>query len=136
MNISTYISNQPVERQALLQQMHETIIAADKTVTAKVAPMMGKDMIIYSADVFKYGLSSMKNYMSLHVMAIYGSPNLFTKYKALFPNANFQKGCINFKNAAEMPLEIVVAMIKDCAPFDLLKIREEYLKNKKAKNRK
>jgi hypothetical protein len=32
-------------------------------------PMMGKEMIVYSArGIFKYGLSSMKNYMSLHVM--------------------------------------------------------------------
>jgi len=56
-------------------------------------------MIVYNAPgIFKYGLSSVKNYMSLHVLPIYGSASLHSKYKALLLNANFQKGCINFKN--------------------------------------
>ena len=131
MSISAFISKQPLERQELLSQLHEIIIQKDKTVTAVIAPMMGKEMIIYNAPgFFKYGLSSVKDYMSLHVLPIYGSKTLYEKYKGLLKEANFQKGCINFKNKDEMPLNIVKDLIADCSKIDLLAIRERQLKSK------
>ena len=134
MSISEFISAQPKERQELLSQLHEIIIQKDKTVTAVIAPMMGKEMIIYNAPgTFKYGLSSVKNYMSLHVLPMYGSTVLYEKYKALLKEANFQKGCINFKNKDEMPLKIVKDLIADCSKIDLRALRENYLKSKSKK---
>jgi len=128
MTAKEFISKQPLERQGLLTGIHESIVESDKTVKVIVEPMMGKEMIVYKAPgIFKYGLSSVKNYMSLHVMPIYGSPALHSKYKELLPAASFQKGCINFKNEKEMPLEIVKQLIEDCSKIDLLKIREEYM---------
>jgi hypothetical protein len=91
--------------------------------------MMGKDMIIYNAPgTFKYGLASVKNYMSLHVLPMYGYPVIYEKYKAQLKDASFQKGCINFNNAAEMPLKIVKELITDCAKIDLRALRDEQLK--------
>jgi hypothetical protein len=134
MLISEFISNQPEERQKLLSQLHEIIIQKDKTVTPVIAPMMGKVMIIYNAPgSFKYGLSSVKNYMSLHVLPMYGSTILYNKYKVLLKEANFQKGCINFKNKDEMPLKIVKDLIADCSKIDLRALRENYLKSKSKK---
>lgn len=131
MSISEFIAAQPEERQQLMSQLHEMIIQTDKTVTAVIAPMMGKEMIIYNAPgTFKYGLASVKNYMSLHVLPMYGSPVLYEKYKALLKEASFQKGCINFKSKEEMPLKIVKDLIADCSKIDLRAIREEYLKSK------
>ena len=95
--------------------------------------MMGKEMIVYKANnSMKYALSSVSKHISLHLLPMYGSPTLWAKYRALLPKAAFQKGCINFKTADEMPMEIVTQLIADCAPIDLLKIREEYLQKKKA----
>ncbi len=132
MTIDLYISGQPADRQELLKALHQVIVQNDKTVTASVGPMMSKEMILYHAPgTFKYGLASVKNYMSLHVLPIYGSAPLYEKYKKLLPRAAFQKGCINFTSADEMPLDIVKALISDCAPIDLRKIREDYLKAKK-----
>lgn len=134
MSISEFILSQPEERQELLSQLHEIIIQKDKTVTPVIAPMMGKEMIIYNAPgIFKYGLASVKNYMSLHVLPMYGSPIMYEKYKGLLKDANFQKGCINFKNKDEMPLQIVGNLIADCSNIDLLAIREKYLKSKSKK---
>ncbi len=134
MTIPEFIANQPEERQALLSQLHEIIIQKDKTVTPVIAPMMGKDMIIYNAPgTFKYGLSSVKKYMSLHVLPMYGSPVIYEKYKALLKEARFQKGCINFSNKDEMPLKIVKELIAECAKIDLRALREEYLKSKSKK---
>jgi len=80
----------------------------------------------------KYGLSSVKHYISLHIMPIHGSKTLHSKYRTLLPLANFQKGCINFNNDKEMPIEIVRDLIIDCSTFNLSKMKEEFLKSKKA----
>ncbi|MFZ1799472.1 MAG: DUF1801 domain-containing protein [Chitinophagaceae bacterium] len=134
MIIQAYISAQPEERQELLSRLHEIIIQKDKTVTPVIAPMMGKEMIIYNAPgTFKYGLDSVKKYMSLHVLPMYGSPVIYDKYKGLLKNASFQKGCINFTNKDEMPLAIVKDLIAECSKIDLRALREEYLKSKSKK---
>lgn len=134
--ITNYIASQPAERQAILTKIHAIICKEDTTVTAAIEPMMGKEMIIYkSRGMMKYGLSSVKNYMSLHALPVYGSPTLHQKYEALLPEATFQKGCINFSSAEEMPEKIVRQLIADCSKIDLVKIREEYLKSKKAKKK-
>lgn len=134
MTIPEFISSQPADRQQLLSQLHEIIIQNDTTVTPVIAPMMGKDMIIYNAPgTFKYGLASVKNYMSLHVLPMYGSTVIYEKYKALLKDASFQKGCINFKNKEEMPLPIVKKLIVDCSKIDLRAIREKYLASKSKK---
>jgi hypothetical protein len=133
MEIEVYIGSQPADRQKILSNIHKAIIENDKSVIAKVELMMGKEMIVYKGmGVMKYGLASVKNYISLHLMPVYGSITLHSKYKTLLPFANFQKGCINFNNENEMPIEIVRELIIDCSSFDLTKIREEYLKAKKA----
>jgi hypothetical protein len=131
MTIPEFIFIQPEDRQQLLLQLHEIIIQNDTTVTPVIAPMMGKDMIIYNAPgTFKYGLASVKNYMSLHVLPMYGSTVIYDKYKILLKDASFQKGCINFKNKEEMPLSIVKKLIVDCSKIDLLALREKYLASK------
>jgi hypothetical protein len=132
MEIDAYITSQPEDRQKILSNIHRAIIENDKNVIASVELMMGKEMVVYKGKgVMKYGLASVKNYISLHVMPIYGSITLHSKYKRLLPLANFQKGCINFKNENEMPIDIVGELIIDCSSFDLIKMREEYLKSKK-----
>ena len=134
MTIEAFIAKQLPERQDILTKINAIIIKDDTTITATIAPMMGKEMIIYNAPgTFKYGLSSMKQYMSLHVLPMYGSEKIYAKYKALLPKAAFQKGCINFKNEEELPIKIVSQLIKDCAKIDLRAIREAYLKAKKNK---
>jgi hypothetical protein len=134
MKIADYISRQPESRQSILAGIHQIITENDKNVIPEIGSMMGKEMIIYRERTqMKYGLASVKNYMSLHVMPIYGSPKLFAKYRALLPKAVFQKGCINFNNGVEMPLDIVKELIKDCAKADLLRMKETYIKTRKNK---
>ena len=134
--VKDYISNQPTERQRVLNDIHSIIVQEDKTVVPVVEPMMGKEMIIYKdRGSMKYALSSVKNYMSLHVLPIYGSTTLSAKYKALLPEGNFQKGCINFNTVEEMPLNVVRQLFADCSPIDLVKIREDYLLQKKLKGK-
>lgn len=133
MEIEVYITRQPADRQTILSNIHTTIIQNDKSVIAEVGSMMGNEMIVYKVKgVMKYGLASVKHYISLHIMPIYGSKTLHSKYRKLLPLANFQKGCINFNNENQMPTKIVRELIIDCSSFDLAKMREEYLKSKKS----
>jgi hypothetical protein len=136
LKVERYIATQPPDRQRILTDIHLIIIQEDQTVVPVVEPMMGKEMIVYKGKgLMKYGLAGVKNYMSLHVLPIYGSKTLFNKYKALLPKANFQKGCINFDTPEKMPLDTVRQLFADCSKIDLLKIREDYLKQKKLKGK-
>jgi hypothetical protein len=129
-----YISKQQEDRRGILSGIHAIIMREDNTVKPEIGAIMAKEMILYKEKAyFKYGLSSVKNYMSLHVMPIYGSTALHKKYKALLPKADFQKGCINFRNAAEMPLDIVRSLFADCTKVSiaaLLEARNRKLKSK------
>jgi len=137
MDIKEYISKQPLERQNILTRINKTILDADKTVKGEVSTMMGKEMIVYKGKgLMKYGLASGKNYMSLHLLPIYGSAELHSKYKSLLKRANFQKGCINFDTEEKMPADIVKKLIEDCYSIDLLKIREDYYRLKNIKSKK
>lgn len=66
---------------------------------------------------------------------MYGSPVLFNKFKEMLPGASFQKGCINFSTAEQMPLDKIKQLFTECSKIDLAKMREEYLKQKKQKGK-
>ena len=132
MTTTEYINRQELSRRQVLTGMHESIIKNDPSVTASIGTMMGKEMILYhDRGFFKYGLASVKDYMSLHCLPMYMNAPLHAKYQALLPDASFQKGCINFKTETHMPLDVTNQLIADCAPIDLIAIREKYLKEKK-----
>lgn len=135
MTIAEHLDKQEPSRQPLLNALHDIILANDASVTAVVGSMMGKEMILYNYGTFKYGLASVKDYMSLHCLPMYMNAPMHAKYQALLPNASFQKGCINFKNGNEMPLDIATQLISDCAKIDLLALREKYLAGKKKKKK-
>ena len=135
--IQDFIRRQPEDRQKLMTALHEAILKNDSTVNAVIEPMMGKEMIIYKGKkMMKYGLASMKEYMSLHALPIYMNSILHTKYQSLLDKASFQKGCINFTSAEQIPMTVVKQFITECSAIDLEKIREEQLKNKKAAKKK
>src|ERR1700741_1270197 len=134
--IQDYIARQPEERQKTLADMHKTILRNDPTVSPVIEPMMGKEMIIYKGKkMMKYGLASVKQYMSLHALPMYMHPTLHGKYQHLLDKASFQKGCINFTSGDQMPLTTVAKFIAECSVIDLEKMREEQLKGKKAKKK-
>ena len=134
--IKNYIQSQPLDWQPILSEIHEIILEKDKSVISEISPMMGKDMMMYkNKGMMKYALAGVKKHMSFHALPIYVSKTLFDKYKPLFDKAIFQKGCINFSSSEQMPLELVQQFILDCAEIDLVKIRENQLKAKKAKTK-
>jgi Domain of unknown function (DU1801) len=129
MTITQYLSGQEPERKTLLTSIHEIILKTNKKVTAEIGPMMRTEMIQYKINnYFVYALANQKNYMSLHAMPIYMNKPLHEKYSKLLKKAKFQKGCINFKNAEEMPLDIAEQLLADCAKIDWVAIMKKYKK--------
>jgi hypothetical protein len=115
-----FLASLPADRQELMKTLHETIIANDPKVTFAITPMMGKEMIMYEEGGYmKYALASVKSHMSLHCMPIYMNTAFHAKYTQLLPAAKFQKGCINFTDAAAMPVAIVSALIADCSLINI-----------------
>ncbi len=118
---------QEPERKELLTAIHEIILKTNKKVTAEVAPMMGKEMIQYKVNkYFIYGLGSVKNHMSLHVLPMYGHKPLHEKFTKLLKKAKVQKGCINFKNIEEMPLDMAELLLTDCAKIDMEALMKKF----------
>lgn len=132
MTVSEYISSIPADRQALLTTLHDLIMANGLGVKPVIKPMMGKEMILYEdRSYMKYGLASTQKYMSLHCMPIYMNPLLHAKYEKLLPAAKFQKGCVNFTDAAAMPLAIVAALITECSAINIAEMLENRKRGKK-----
>lgn len=120
-----YLDSLPPERREVIAKLREYILKADPLVKEVVGSMMGKEMLIYlQGDTMKYALSSVKNYMSLHSMVMYGSSIRFgggglrEKFEKLMPKAAFQKGCVNFKNAVELPLDVAKKFIAEMATVE------------------
>jgi hypothetical protein len=131
MSITEFISSAPAERQVLLTALHDTIIANDPSVTPVVKPMMGKDMILYEERCYmKYGLASAKQHMSLHCLPMYMNPALYQQFQELLPDAQFQKGCINFKNEAELAAAILAKVIAECSSVNIAEVLENRKKKK------
>ncbi len=129
MTMSDFLLEQDSPRRGILSAIHRIITETDRQVKPEVGPMLGNEMIIYKqSGVFKYGLSSPKSHMSLHLMPMYGSPAIRSKYSKLLKRAKFQKGCINFKKEDEMPVGTVKDLIRDCAAVDYSSAIERYKK--------
>jgi len=126
MSISEFISGAPEERQGVLNALHEAIMANDPTIIPVIKPMMGIEMILYEERCYmKYGLASTKNYMSLHCMPMYMNPTFHQRFEKLLPDAKFQKGCINFKDQATMPVAAVASIIADCSAISIAALLEK-----------
>jgi hypothetical protein len=116
MTVTEYLNKQEPERKKLMTAINKIILDTNKKVEPRIGNMMGKEMIMYEVEgAFVYALSSVKTHMSLHNMIIYGHAPVYTKYSKLLNKAKFQKGCINFKTAEQMPLDVVKDLMTDCA---------------------
>ena len=120
-----YLDSLPEDRKEVISKLREYILKSDPLVKETVSRMMGQEMLMYmQGDVMKYALSSVKQHMSFHSMVMYfcserfGNTNLREKYEKLLPKAKFQKGCINFKDAMQMPLDIAEKFVQEMAKVE------------------
>ena len=120
-----YLDTLPEDRKEVISNLRELILKSDPLVKEVVAGMMGREMLMYmQGDFMKYALSSVKQHMSFHSMVMYGSSVRFDgsglreRFEKLLPKAKFQKGCVNFKNAMQMPMGIAEKFVKEMAKVE------------------
>lgn len=116
MTTAEFLNKLEPERKKLLGQIDKIIKQTNPKVASKVGKMMGQDMILYEIEgAFGYALASAKGHMTLHSIIMYCNAPIHAKYSKLLNKAKFQKGCINFKDAEQMPLDVVKEFMADCA---------------------
>ena len=120
-----YLDSLPDDRREIISKLRGYILKSDPLVREVVGAMMGRESLVYiQGDFMKYALSSMKEHMSFHSMVMYGSSLRFggsglrEKFEKLMPGTKFQKGCINFKNTMQMPLDVAEKFIKEMAKVE------------------
>jgi hypothetical protein len=120
-----YLDSLPDDRQEVILKLRGFILKSDPLVKEVVAGMMGREMLVYmQGDFMKYALSSVKSHMSFHSMVMYGSSirfggnGLCEKFEKLLPKVKFQKGCINFKSAVQLPLDVAEKFVKEMAKVE------------------
>ena len=61
------------------------------------------------------GLASQKNYMTVHLMNIYGNPAdeewFVQRYKAAGKELNMGKSCVRFKTLDDLPVDLIGAAL-------------------------
>ncbi len=104
-----YLSNLPPERRGEVDQVWRAVRAS---MPAGYTEEVGPKYLIFKADDQQYvALANQKSYISLHLIPLYIFPELQAKLDASGRNLKCGKGCINFKRAEDLPLEVIAEII-------------------------
>jgi hypothetical protein len=114
----------PAERRAALEAVRAVILA---NLPDGYLEGMQYGMIAYYVPLKRYpttynkqplsiaALASQKNYMSLHLMGVYGSPTLREWFEAEYQQSgkrlDMGKGCLRFKRVDDLPLDLIGKVI-------------------------
>ena len=104
-----YLSNLPPERRGEVDQVWRAVRASIPTgYTEEVGPKF----LLFKADDQQYvALANQKNYISLYLMPLYVFPESKAKLDASGRKLKCGKGCVNFKRAGDLPLEVIAEII-------------------------
>ena len=104
-----YLKSLPDDRRAEVERAWNVV---RKNVGAGYAEHVGPKFLTFTADGEWYvALANQKNYISLYLMPIYVFPELKARLDAAAPNLKCGKSCINFKRAADLPLDTVAQIV-------------------------
>lgn len=108
--------------------MRDVILEADTSVKERVGDFMNhKGGLIYEEqEVFKYGLIKAKKYYTFHSMVMYVQPDAWTFIAAQPLDLKIQKGCINFRNIEDFPMDVFERFMQLCASKDFSGVIERY----------
>ncbi|WP_210517658.1 DUF1801 domain-containing protein [Hymenobacter terricola] len=122
MAFDDFIAALPAERQQPAAQVWQLVRqAVPGGYTEHIGPKYlefraGADMCV--------GLTNQKNYLSLHLVPMYLRPALQEQLAAAAPTLKMGKGCVNFKEVAELPLDMLGQVIAATSLADYLAIMQ------------
>jgi hypothetical protein len=131
--VADYLAELPPDRQETVAAVRRIIL---ENLPAGFQEAMQYGMISYVIPLERYpktynkqplavvSLASQKNYMSLHLMSVYGSVSTqewFTEgYRASGKKLNMGKACLRFKTLDDLPTELIGEAIARTSEADYL----------------
>jgi hypothetical protein len=104
-----FIAALPAERQQPAVQVWQLVRRAVPTgYTEHISP---KYLEFRAGEQMCIGLANQKGYLSLHLVPMYLMPGLQARLAAAAPKLKMGKGCVNFKQVEELPLETLATVI-------------------------
>lgn len=125
-----FLNSLPPERRGEVERVWQVVRASmpdgyREEVTAK--------FLTFKAEGEWYvALASQKNYLSLYLTPIYVYPELRAKLDAGGKKLKCGKGCISFKRAEELPLEVIGEIIGANSAADYVEKMRSLRKSRKA----
>lgn len=111
-----YLAALPAERRDAAARVWQIVRAH---VPAGYVEQVTPARLTFAGDGEMYvALASMKNYLSLHLMALYVAPELRAKLDASGKKIKAGKSCINFTRADDLPLDALGEIVAAHTPSE------------------
>ncbi len=142
-----YMKELPVDRKEPVSKLRQTIL---KNLPKGFKEVMGYGMLAYVVphELYPAGyhcdpkqslpfmsVASQKNFIALHHMGLYGSPELLkwftTEYARQVPSKlDMGKGCIRFKKPEHIPHKLIAELVKKISVKDWISLYEKALNSR------
>jgi uncharacterized protein YdhG (YjbR/CyaY superfamily) len=104
-----YLDGLPPERRSEIERVWAVVRESmPEGYTEEIGP---KFISFKAGEEWYVALANQKNYISLHLIPIYVFPELKEKLDSAGKKLNCGKGCVNFKKAEQLPLEVIGEII-------------------------
>ena len=148
-NVNDYLKELPQDREIYFSKLRDTIL---KNIPKGFEEVMQYGMISYVVpkSIFPDGyhcdpkiplpfvsIASQKNFIAVHHMGIYANSKLLDWFVAEYPKhskikLDMGKGCIRFKNADQIPYDLIKELIQKITVNDWIKMyKDAFVKSKK-----
>jgi hypothetical protein len=124
MTVAAYLASLPAERRRELARVRSIV---RKHLPRGYREALSQQIIVYEVPLARYrdtynghplwyaALAAQKNYLTLHLMNVYGSAVLTAKLKAGFKAAgkklDMGKACIRFRSSDDLALDVIGAIV-------------------------
>jgi Domain of unknown function (DU1801) len=131
--VEEYLAELPEDRRAALSAVRDVIL---RNLPEGYVEGMGFGMIGYVVPLERYpqtynrqplafaSLAAQKNYNTLYLMGVYGSPEQERRLREAFQAAgkklDMGKSCIHFRSADDLPLDAIGHLVADTPPEALI----------------
>lgn len=146
--VEDYISELSEERQEAVSTVREVVLAnlpkgyeevMDFGMIAYVVPLSVCPKTYNGHPLMYAAIASEKNYVSVHLMNIYASPEtqewFVDSYKATGKRMNMGKSCVRFRKLDDLPLELIGEAVGKTPMEDWIAVYEASRRPRKKRSR-
>jgi hypothetical protein len=143
--VEAYLASLPPDRQEAMTRVRQVIL---DNLPDGIVETMNWGMISYEVPLETYpktyngkplmyaALGSQKNYMSVYLMAVYGSEQLRERFETAYRGSgkklDMGKSCVRFTTLDGLPLDVVGAAIGSCTLDQYIAAHERVMAERKA----